>query len=73
VSGLVQKPDKKKSFYEITDKGRDYLENPPEEIEAEELERTTEEKHRGYHKGNYRDRPLTVRPLTGRVAKSWRR
>jgi predicted transcriptional regulator len=45
-SGLVQKPDKKKPFYEITDKGRDYYENPPEEIEGEELERTTEEKHR---------------------------
>ena len=45
-SGLVQEPDGKKSFYEITDKGRDYLENPPEEIEGEELERTTERNHR---------------------------
>ena len=44
-SGSVQKTDKKKSFYEITDKGRQYLGNPPEEIESEELERTTEEKH----------------------------
>jgi DNA-binding PadR family transcriptional regulator len=40
-SGLVQKPDRKKSFYEITDKGRQYLANPPEEVESEELERTT--------------------------------
>jgi len=45
-SGLVQEPDGKKSFYEITDKDRDYLENPPEEIEGEELERTTQVKHR---------------------------
>ena len=48
----MRKPDEKKSFYEITDKGRDYLENPPEEIEAEELEKatrkTTGRKHRGY-------------------------
>jgi len=44
----VRKPDEKKSFYEITDKGRDYLENPPEEIEGGELERSTEEKQRGY-------------------------
>jgi predicted transcriptional regulator len=47
-SGLVQKPDKKKTFYEITEKGRQYLANPPEEIETEELERTTEWNHRGY-------------------------
>jgi len=45
----VRKLAEKKPFYEITDKGMDYLENPPEEIEAEELERSTEEKHRGYH------------------------
>jgi len=43
--GLVQKPDKKKAFYEITEKGRDYLENPPEEIEGRELERSTEINH----------------------------
>jgi len=34
----VRKPDEKKPFYEISDKGRDYVENPPEEIEGEELE-----------------------------------
>jgi len=34
----VRKPDEKKPFYEITEKGRDYVENPPEEIEGEELE-----------------------------------
>jgi DNA-binding PadR family transcriptional regulator len=63
-SGLVQKPDRKKSFYEITDKGRGYLENPPEEVEGEELERTTEKNHRGYDRRNdrrnHRDDPLRV-------------
>ena len=29
--GLVEKPDKKKSAYQITQKGRDYLANPPQE------------------------------------------
>jgi len=29
-SGLAEKPDKEKSFYLITDKGRETLENPPE-------------------------------------------
>ena len=38
-------PDRKKSFYEMTDKGRQYLANPPEEVESEELEGTTQEKH----------------------------
>ena len=32
----MRKPDEKKPFYEISDKGRDYLENPREEIEGEE-------------------------------------
>jgi len=32
----VWQPDEKKPFYEISDKGRDYLENPREEIEGEE-------------------------------------
>ncbi|GAJ02109.1 unnamed protein product, partial [marine sediment metagenome] len=44
-SGLVKKPDKKKSFYEITDKGREYLANPPEETEEEKPEGTTGERH----------------------------
>jgi len=44
-SGSVQKTDKKKSFYEITGEGRQYVANSREEIESEELERTTEEKH----------------------------
>jgi hypothetical protein len=39
-SGLTQNL-RKKSLCEITDKGRQYLENPPEEIEREELERST--------------------------------
>jgi len=43
--GLAEKPDRKKSLYLITDKGRETLENPPEEVEGEELEKTTEEKH----------------------------
>jgi len=56
VSGLVQKPDKKKSFYEITDKGREYLENPPEEIEGEELGNTTREYHEGRLQKKLRER-----------------
>ena len=39
-SGLVRKPDEKKPFYEISDKARDYLENPREEIEGEELKQS---------------------------------
>ena len=39
-SGLVDKPDKKKSFYEITENGQAYMENPPEEVEGEELEQS---------------------------------
>ena len=39
----MRKLAEKKSFYEITEKGRGYLENPPEEVEAEELERSTED------------------------------
>jgi len=40
-SGLVERPDKKKSFYLINEKGRGYMEDPPEEIEEGELERST--------------------------------
>ena len=47
-SGLVWKPDEKKPFYEISDRGRDYLENPREEIEGEELEQSAEAKCRQY-------------------------
>lgn len=41
----MRKPDEKKPFHEINDKDRDYLENPPEEIEAEEPRVTTEGNH----------------------------
>lgn len=55
-SGLVQKPDKKKAFYEITDKGRQYLENPPEEAEDKELKESTQGKYtRRAHKGTTED------------------
>ena len=40
------KPDEKKPFYEISDKGRAYLENPREEIESEELKQSAEAKCR---------------------------
>lgn len=36
----MRKTDEKKPFYEISDRGRDYLENPREEIEDEELEQS---------------------------------
>lgn len=44
-SSLTQRPNKKKSFYEITDKGREYLANLPKEIEEEPPKGTTEGKH----------------------------
>ncbi len=44
---LVDKPDKKKALYEITDAGTDYLRNPPEEIKPEEPETTTVDKSSG--------------------------
>jgi len=57
----VRKPDEKKPFYEISDKGRDYLANPPGQIEAGELEQSAEAKRRQYCEkwcgGNERYRP----------------
>ena len=44
----MRKTDEKKPFYEISDRGRDYLENPPEEIEGEELEQSAGAKCRRY-------------------------
>jgi len=44
-SGLVRKPDEKKPFYEITEKGRGYLANPPGQVEDEEPKVTTEGNH----------------------------
>ena len=41
----MRKPDEKKPFYEISDKGRDYLANPPGQIEAEEPKVTTKGNH----------------------------
>jgi len=37
----VRKPGEKKPFYEITEKGRGYLANPPGQVEAEEPKVTT--------------------------------
>lgn len=35
-SGLAEKPDKKKALYKITDRGREYLKNPPEGSKEEQ-------------------------------------
>ena len=40
VTGTTQKPDKKQSLYLITDKGREILENPPENWVSKPLEET---------------------------------
>jgi len=42
----VRQPDEKNSFYETTKKEQGYLENPPEEVEGEEQERSPEAKSR---------------------------
>jgi len=60
-SGLVWQSGEKKPFYEISDKGRDYLESPREEIEGEEHKQSAEVKRRQYCEkwcgGNERYRP----------------
>ena len=55
----MRKPDEKKPSHEVSDEGRDYLENPREEIEGEEPKVTTESNYRRYYERYYRGCPIT--------------
>ena len=71
MGGLVEKPDKKRSAYQITQKGQEYLDNPPPEPPEKMAKRGDErgdvkivEKTSGFIQEAETKKPLATPPVT---------